>query len=181
MRQQVGVRRAGVLARQPLRCAPVGVRAIWPRLRRRHIGVAHLPREAERHEHRIDRVEVRAVPIRIDSDPLFVWFLALVVVNQDKVRAAVMSGDPVGRKFRPCRPNGDRHSLRRHRRVGQFALLVQLAPSAGGATRVGELIRQDQRVVVAVTIESTDRVRVVGEALVAGNVPLHRPARPAVP
>ena len=127
--------------------------------------------------HRVDAAEERARRIRVDRDPLLVGLAPLRGVGRDDVGFPVVGRDPLARGRGPLGPYRGRDHLGRLRRV-RLAVLVYLE-----AVRVAveeELVRQHERVKVAVLIERADRVGVVGPTLVPGDVTLHGPRCPAV-
>src|SRR5947207_8488889 len=132
---------------------------------------------SEQNPHRIDAAEEWAARVRVDRDPLFVWFASLAVVRRDDVGLAVVRGDPLIRGRCTLRAHGGRDQLGSDRWI-RLAVLVDL--EAVGVALIEELVRQDERVKVAVRIESPDRVGVVRPSFISGYVALNGPGRPAV-
>ena len=66
----------------------------------------------EQDPHRIDAAKEWAARVRVNRDPLFVWFASLAVVRRDDVGLAVVRGDPLIRGRCTVRAHGGRRYVR---------------------------------------------------------------------
>ena len=169
VRKQVGVAVRVVRSLwQTDRLGPVGVRPVRVGVGERDEG--HRGDVVEVDPHDVDAVEVRAVGIGVDGDPLLVRLVADAVVGGHEVRRAVVRGDPVG---------GLGRAMRMHRHGDDFGRLTRvrllLSAEAEVVAAVGvviELVVQQELVIVAIPVESSHRVGVVRPPFVARNVAL---------
>ncbi len=168
--QQVGVALLRVQDGKQKRRGPVGVRAVRQRLGGRIEGLAATAVEV--HPHGVDRVVEQTRWVVVDGDPLLVRLLPEARIGREQdVGLAVMGGDPLPGARRAARPDRDTDCLVADAGVGLLAG-IELRTAV---RLVGELVRENQLIVVAETVEGSDWVGVVGPALVTRYVTLDRP------